>query len=435
MNKMMIIFSSEYSQVVKKKSFLIGIFLTPLFMILITLLPAFLASRDSDGATTFSIIDTDGRGLGQQLAVAMGQYTLEDDSATPAYSLDQLYEFDRAQASSIDTLRQTLDSLVRAKELTRYVVIFPDVEQNDSVLLVAKSINFNASKRFDRSISEILSTLRLESSEIDVDVDTILNITRRVSMMQESPGGKTRDFLATYFGALIFVLIVFTTVISYGQILMRSVIEEKSSRIMEVLISSVSPFQLMMGKVLGLGAANLTQIAAWGAMGAILFLARGTLEIPSQVGDVMFNPVLILFFLLYLLAAYIIYSTLFALIGSICNTDKEAQGFVLPITMSMMLPIIMLMYIVQQPDSTITRVLSFIPFLTPTMMVARLNITAPDSFSFANPMIVEATLGLLLCAIFALGLIWLTARVFRMGILMTGKRPTLPEIMKWVRYK
>ncbi len=159
------------------------------------------------------------------------------------------------------------------------------------------------------------------------------------------------------------------------------------------------------------------------------------MDIPPQVSDILFNPVLMTFFVLFLLTAYVMYSTMFALIGSICNTDKETQGFIFPITMSLMLPIFVLMYIVQHPDSTVTRVMSFIPPLTPTMMIARLNISVPDSFSLANPIVLDATIGVLATMAFSLGLIWLSARVFRMGILMTGKRATLPEIMKWIRYK
>ncbi len=253
MNKLMTIFMAEYAQVVKKKSFIVGIFLTPIFMVLITMLPAFLATRSSDDSASYSIIDADGRGLGQELATAMERYKLEDDSTAVAFTLSQIYELSGSSFSLMDSLRASLDTLIQTKNLTRYIVIFPDAEKNDSVLMVSKAINFNASKRFDRRISEILSTLRLESSEINIDVDTVLDITRRTNMIQKAPGGKTRDFMATYFGALIFVMIVFSSVIGFGQILMRSVIEEKSSRIMEVLISSVSPFQLMMGKVFGLG--------------------------------------------------------------------------------------------------------------------------------------------------------------------------------------
>jgi len=187
--------------------------------------------------------------------------------------------------------------------------------------------------------------------------------------------------------------------------------------------------------VVGLGAANMTQIGIWVLIGIALFSFRGPLDIPPQVADIMFNPVLIVFFVLFLLIAYIMYSTMFALVGSICTTDKETQNFILPITMSLILPVVLLMYIVQEPDSTVTIIMSLIPILTPTMMVARLIISAPETFSFSDPIVLEATLGFIIAALFSLALIWLTARIFRVGILMYGKRATMPEIMKWVRHR
>lgn len=435
MNKFWTIFKSEYAQVVKKKSFIVGIILTPLFMIGITLLPAFFASKDMSTTSPYSIIDLDGRDISDRLAESLTKYKLADDSTQEAYPLKEIYRLSRGASDSLSALQSHLDSLILAKSLTRYVVIYPDAEITDSVLLVAKSMNFRASGRYNRLISDILTEKRLEGSEIDMNVDTVLHITRRVDLIEESPGGKSKDFMTTYFGALIFVFIIFGSVMGFGQILMRSVIEEKNSRVMEVLMSSVTPFQLMMGKVIGLGAANLTQVGIWTLLGLLLFNMRGSMEISGQVAGIIFNPVIIIFFVLFMVIAYIMYSTLFALIGSICSTDKEAQNFIFPITMALMLPIIVMMYIVQQPDSLATTIMSFIPFLTPTMMIARINVIGPQTFSFADPIILEAFLGLFVSALFCVGLIWLTSRIFRMGILMYGKRATLPEIMKWVRYK
>jgi ABC-2 type transport system permease protein len=435
MNKFWTILKAEYSQVVKKKSFIVGIILTPVFLIGITVLPALLADKKISSQERYAIIDTDGRGLGERFAESLNRYKLDDDTTTSAYELTQVYNLTRGASDRLDSMRVALDSALLQKQLKYYVVIFPNVEKNDSALMVSKSLSFKTSARFERRISDILSSLRLENSNINLPVDSILAMTRSIDMLQASPGGKKRDFLTVYFGALIFVMIVFGSVISFGQVLMRSVIEEKNSRVMEVLISSVSPFQLMMGKVIGLGAANLTQIGIWVTIGLALFIFRGAVEIPAEAAAVVFNPILIGYFIVFLILAYIIYATLFAFIGSICNTDKEAQNFIFPIVMSLMLPIFMLMYIVQEPDGTLAVVLSLIPIFTPTMMVARLNIIGPENFSFTDPIIMEATIGVLLSTLFALLMIWVTGRVFRIGILMYGKRPTMPEIIKWVRHR
>lgn len=434
MRKFWTIVKAEFSQVVKKKSFLIGIILTPAFLVLITVLPALLADRGVSQPVRYAIVDIDGQGIGQRLSQAMTRYKLDDDSTTEAYNLSGLYFVPHASSDQVDSLRSALDTAIGAGRLKYYVVIFPDIINNDSALLVSKSINFRTAARFDARISGILSEMRLENSNINLPIDSVMAMTRRIEMQQASPGGKKRDFMTVYFGAFIFIMIIFMSIIGFGQILMRSVIEEKNSRIMEVLVSSVSPFQLMLGKVIGLGAANLTQIAVWVGIGAVLFLYRGALNVPAEIGGIVFNPVLIVFFILFLIIAYVMYSSIFAFIGSICNTDKEAQNFMFPIIMSLMLPVLLLMYIIQEPDSTLSVVLSMIPILTPTMMVARLNIAAPETFNLADPIILEAVIGLIIALAFTVFLVWVTARVFRVGILMYGKRPTLPEIIKWVRY-
>lgn len=435
MNKFWTIFKSEYAQVVKKKSFLIGLILTPAFMIVVTIVPTLLANRDIQAPSEYAVVDADGRGVGQKFVESLKKERLTKDSSVEAYTLTRLYDMTGKGKEQIDALRVELDSLIVTKGLTNYVIIFPNAENSDSVMLVSKAINFKTSARFDKSISNILAAMRLKKSSVNLPVDSVLTMTRRIDMIQGSPGGKTRNFMSMYLGGIIFVMILFMSVIGFGGILMRTVIDEKNSRVMEILISSVSPFQLMMGKVLGLGAANLTQVGIWVAMGLMLYSYRGNLHIPAEVGTVLFNPVIIVFFVAFLVLAYIMYATLFALIGSICSTEKETQNFMFPITMSLMLPVFIMMYIIQEPDSLATVILSLIPLFTPTMMVLRLNIMAPEVFRFSDPIILEATIGVVLTALFTVGVIWVTSRVFRMGILMYGKRATLPEIMKWIRYK
>jgi len=434
MGKFWTIVKAEYTQVVKKKSFIVGIILTPAFMILVTVLPALLADRGVSEPVRYAVVDIDGQGIGQRFAQALTRYKLDNDSTTDAYNLTRLYSVSTAEPDQIDSLRSGLDSAIANGTLKYYVVIYPGVVHNDSALLVSKSINFRTAARFDARISGILSEIRLEHSNINLPVDSVMTMTRRVEMLETSPGGKKREFVSVYFGAFIFIMIIFMSVIGFGQILMRSVIEEKNSRIMEVLVSSVSPFQLMLGKVVGLGAANLTQIAIWVGIGVMIFSNRAALSVPAEVADIVFNPILIVFFVIFLIIAYVMYASIFAFIGSICNSDKEAQNFMFPIIISLMLPILLLMYIIQEPDSTLSVVLSMIPILTPTMMIARLNIAAPETFNIADPIILQAVIGVVVALAFTVFLVWVTARVFRIGILMYGKRPTLPEIFKWVRY-
>ncbi len=432
MSKMWVIIKREYAQVVKKKSFIVGIILTPLFMVAITVLPALLASKKSADTQKIAIIDMDNKKVGEKFAEKLKQYTLDND--LPAYEVTDIYNINPGDTAKLTKQRSVLDSLVRAKQIKSYLVINYKAEENDSIVLVAKSFGFRTNSRFEKRLSDILSGIRLNNSEVNLEVDSILALTRRIDLSQQAPGGRERDFLTMYLGGIVFVMIIFMTIITYGQVLMRSIIEEKNSRIIEVMISSVSPFQLMAGKIIGLGLANLTQVGIWIVIGIGIYNFRGDLNISADIAATMFNPVFLSFFLIYMLIGYIMYSTLFALIGSIVNTDKEAQNFIFPITMSLILPVMVAMYIIQEPDSVITVTLSMIPIFTPTMMILRMNFIGVDAFSFANPIILEATIGVIITSLTTLLIIWLTSKIFRIGILMYGKRPTLPEIIKWMRY-
>jgi len=433
MSKLWVIIKREYAQVVKKKSFLIGIILTPAFMAMVIILPAMLATKKPDTVENIAIIDTDGQGIGERFAEGIKAYKLDDSS--PAYNVTEILNLNPDDSVAADRARKRLDSLILAKSLKSYLIIDNGIESNDSCFMVAKSFGLQTSRRFDKVISRILSEMRLEKSEINLGTDSVMTLTRRIVFEQQAPGGKERDFLTTYFAGLIFIMIIFVTVVTYGQVLMRSVIEEKNSRIVEVMVSSVSPFQLMGGKIIGLGLASLTQVGIWVALGAIIYVFKGNINIAPAISDTVFNPVFIIYFICFMLLGYLMYSTIFALIGAIVNNEKEAQNFIFPVTMLNILPILMGSYIIQEPESTLVTVLSLIPFLTPTMMILRLNIMGPETFSFVNPIIFEATLGVILTFLATLGIIWVTGRIFRVGILMYGKRPTLPEILRWITYK
>ncbi len=432
MRKMWIVIKREYAQVVKKKSFLIGIFLTPAIMALMMVVPALLAMKKPAGTEKVAIIDLDGQQLGERFAEAIKKYKLDDSS--PAYQVTGIYNASPDDSLQLFSLKRDLDSLIQSKDLRCYMIIGQSAESRDSIILVAKSFSFRTSNRFERVISDILSGLRLEKSNINLDVDSVLHLTRKVALIEQSPGGKERDFMTIYIGGLVFVMLIFMTAIGYGQVLMRSVIEEKNSRIMEVLVSSVSAFQLMAGKIVGLGMASLTQVAVWIVIGVGIYSFRSDLNIRGDIAGMVFNPVFILFFIIFMILGYIMYSTLFALIGSICNSDKEAQNYIFPITMALLLPVFLAMYVIQEPDSPVVITLSLIPFFTPTMMIMRLNILSGDAFSLSNPIVIEAILGVLITLLTTIAVIWVTAKVFRVGILMYGKRPTFPELVKWIRY-
>ncbi len=435
MHKFWIILKREYVQVVKKKSFILGIVLTPALMIGFSVLPAMLAAKKSSKTEHLAVIDQSEYHIGTSFSNELAEYKL--DNGMPYYQVDSIFNLPEQDTAQYQAIYDSLAQLINENVLKYFLVVKPDAPMSDTgIYLVTNSDNFRSLSRFENKLSNILSSIRLNESNVNLSVDSVLSLTRRVNLKTKDAKGDSIPFEIKYFSSIIFIGIIFGMVVGYGQLVMRSVIEEKNSRIIEVLISSVSPFQLMFGKIIGLAGANFTQMAVWVIIGAGLYSMKGSFNIDSSIDRIIFNPVIVIFFVLYMISGYLLYSTIFALVGSIVNTEKEAQGFVMPITMMMILPFILGIYVIQEPNSTTSVILSMIPLLTPTMMMMRVIFIAPTltEYSLFSGIVGEALLGLLFVCLAVVVMVWITSKIFRIGILMYGKRPTLPEILKWIRY-
>jgi len=436
MSKLLVVFKREYTQVVKRKAFIVGIFLTPALMAAFTIIPALLFQSKSNKSVSLAIIDQSGMEIGNKFEASLKKYKIEN-SDKPYYIVKNIFTLDTNETKRFQHINDSLSQLIVNKKLKYYLVIKPEAYFIDTnIYLVTNAENFVTLNRFEKNLSNILSTIRLEMSHVNLNVDSILTLTKKLDLKTKDAKGNMIPFTVKYFSAYVFVGIMFGIIFGYGQLVMRSVIEEKNSRVMEVLVSSVSPFQLMLGKITGLGAATLTQIFIWFVIGMGIYFMKSTFDFNPAVDRIIFNPVIIIFFILFLVSGYILYSTIFALIGSVVNSEKEAQNFIFPITILMILPFMIGAYIVQEPNSTISVTLSMIPFLTPTIMMMRVIFIAPTltSYSLFSGIIGEAMIGFFLIVLSIVIMIWLTSKIFRVGILMYGKRPTLPEIIKWIKY-
>ncbi len=443
MSKFWVIFKREYAQVVKKKSFIFGILLTPALMAVFTILPSWLATQKATESIKLAVIDLSQSGAGQKFSSSLAEYELEKDgkkTGVPYYLITNVFTLPGSSDSRYQVVYDSLAELVTSKELSYFLVIKPGYIENpkDSLFLVTNATEFITQSRFENKMSNIISTDRLQASSINLPVDSVLKLTRGIDLTTRDTRGESVPFFVKYIAAIVFVMLIYIMILTYGQTVMRSVIEEKTSRIMEVLVSSVSPFQLMLGKILGLGAAAFTTVAIWILLGGVAFAVSGAMALKLDPGTVkvLLNPMVVIFFALFLTVGYILYSTLFALVGSIVNSDKEAQNFIFPIVMCLILPMILGMSVIQDPNSTLARTLSLIPFFAPTMMMMRIVFVAPTvtSYSFFSGILAESTLSFLLVTLTTVGMVWLSARIFRVGILMYGKRPTLPELVKWIKY-
>jgi ABC-2 type transport system permease protein len=219
-------------------------------------------------------------------------------------------------------------------------------------------------------------------------------------------------------------MILYFAILFHSASLMHSIIEDKTSRVIEVLLSSVTPAQLMGGKILGVGAVGLTQTLVW-VLSAAGASAYGFRALATDAPFPTFSPVFLVFFFIYFVLGFFLFATLYVGAGSLCNSAQEAQSLVFPITLMLVIPMMTMSAVIRQPDSGLAVALSLIPFFSPITMFIRINLLMPPLYQIA--------LSILLLVLTLLLLIRLIARVFRVGILMYGKRPTLPEIARWMR--
>ena len=218
-------------------------------------------------------------------------------------------------------------------------------------------------------------------------------------------------------------MILYMTILLWGIAVQRSIIEEKNNRVIEVLLSSLRATDLLGGKILGVGSVGLTQYAIWAIFAVGLSMYGMNMGAFSQLS--VFSATTLIFFIVYYLLGFLFYSTLFASIGSVCNTDQEAQQLQTPVVMCLVFTIIIPMAVIQNPDGTFATIVSMIPFFAPIVMFMRINILTPPAWQIA------LSIAILILSIFIAGKI--AAKIFRVGILMYGKRPSLPEMIRWLK--
>ncbi len=260
-----------------------------------------------------------------------------------------------------------------------------------------------------------------------LDPAQIKNLTRPVTVRTAKlfkGEEKARGFDQEFISAMIFLIILYTTILIYGSSIMRGVIEEKSSRIIEILLSSTTPFQLMMGKLFGLSMVSLAQYLVWTILGGSIFLITVS-TLPAVTEFVTIPPSVLFYFVLYFIIGFFTFSTLYAATGAICSDMHDAQVLSTPVTLLIVLPFMIGMMVIRDPGSDIAQILSFLPFFAPLIMFLRILLISP---SFG-----EVLLSLLINIVTIIFLIHFAARIFRIGILMYGKRPTIPEILRWAR--
>lgn len=434
MHKIRLIIQREYVTRVKKRSFLLTTFLVPLFFIGMYIGVIFLTKKSFDD--THAIV-----------------YVF-DQEGTIAQNLENTKNLTYTYSNR--ALQHQIDSLKGSEKNTNILVIPDDFFEARKVeFLSSGKPNVVTQKEVESQLGEILRDHAYQ--KLGVNTDSIKNINSSVSInaKEVTMDGETRDSNTEIaMGiALALSILVYISLFLYGSQVMRGIIEEKSSRIIEVIISSVKPFQLMMGKIIGIGMVGLTQFVLWIFLSLILAgvastflvskedlmsqmtqnesLSQATssssqLELYSALQSINF-PELIICFFVFFIGGYLIYSALFAAVGSAVDSETEASQFTMPITMPLLLTYALSFgVLINDPHGSISTWLSFIPFTSPIAMLVRVPFGVPTW-----QLIVSA---LLLIGGFVLTT-WFAARIYRVGILMYGKKASYKELLKWFRYK
>lgn len=440
MNKILLIVKREYLSRVKKKSFLLVTFLVPLFLIGIYALTIYLTAKsfESNDATVYMI----------------------DQSGLFANKVANTERITFVEAA--DNIAAEKERVLTEAGKTFLLVIPADVSASSQVELFAKeTASFGVQDEITDQLEEVLRDKAY--AEAGIDRAAVESISPKVHLSAKEiteEGEKDSSAGAAMGIAMSLSILVYICLFLYGSQVMRGIIEEKNSRIVEVIISSVKPFQLMMGKILGIGLVGLTQFILWivlstalmgvagaGIMGdkgmkaqvenqqlaagsgatAMVSPEMGMVDtVTQELGKVDFQTIIITF-LLYFFGGYLLYSALFAAVGSAVDSETETQQFMLPITIPLLFTYILSFgVLINDPHGPLAFWLSMIPFTSPIAMLVRVPFGVPVweiALSFA-----------LLVGGFILTT-WVAGRIYRVGILMYGKKPSYKELVKWFRYK
>ena len=421
MSKIWTLIKREYKETVFKKSFIFMTLLTPLLMIAMGVVPSLLMNLENEVQVKFNVMDQSGFVYPKMTALLSD--TLKNGE--PKYVFNNILNLE----SDLGHILEEQKMLIQKEKIDGLILIPADAVEKGKIELYAKNVaDYSQNRTLRQTIGKIVIDHRIVDSGLDPELVAKLSTPLEMTTIKITKEGKEakRGFIDEYFSTFIFILILYMTLIVHGSTIMRSIIQEKSSRIIEVLLGSANPFQLMAGKIIGHGSVGLTQYVIWSVFGILMLLYGGNV-MPMSEKYFSFSPSIFIYFIIFYLLGYLFYSALFSAIGSITNSDQEAQQLIFPVIMFLVVPLMMLGFMVKSPNSSIITIMSLIPFFSPIMMFGRINISNPPFIEIAGSVII-----LILSTTLV---IWIVSKIFRVGILMYGKRPTFPEIIKWFSYK
>ncbi|MFL6210602.1 MAG: ABC transporter permease [Pyrinomonadaceae bacterium] len=453
MTRLLAIIRREYVQRVRTRFFLLATVLGPLVMLGFTVVPALIFQINAGGATRVAIVDETGRMYervrGALLRGADDEEAGADTSAKAANANDSIaehapdsrgkvgqppIEFDyiveqvALSGRTPEAVKNELNERVRRNELDAYVVLPRDVLETGRAEYYARNLSDEFTVgQIKRRLGQAISEQRL--LDRGVNLAFVHDSARAISLTTHKAGAagastEGRGSFGLAFGIGFFIYI---TTLLYGQVILGAVVEEKATRLTELLFSSVRPNTLMLGKLLGVSLVALTQFTIWAVAFLALTLygagalAAGNVHLPAVA------PSLVVYAILFFLMGYFLYATIYLLVGAMVTTTQEGGQLSMPIVFMLAASLWLAVPVIRSPNSTFAKVVSMIPFSAPITMMARIVAEPPPAWQIALALLIGfGTVALL---------IWLAARVYRIGMLMYGKRASIPEMLRWARMK
>jgi len=429
MSKIGIIISREYKERVRKKSFIITTLLMPLFMLALYLAPTLIMSKGS---------------------IDLQQVIVVDDSPNKIVS-SQLESNDIIEFTILEDITKQEASAQYADKSSAYGVLYLGSnileDSNDLQFFVNESASMLIEENIMGQLERIISGEKMRSYNIDgieeIIASTDVSINNLNTVKNDGSGDedqmKSTSSIFSYLLALFLGLILYMIIILYGQMVMTTVIEEKSSRVLDVIVTTCKPFDIMMGKILGIAAVAATQIAIWG----VLIIAGSQFLIPAiasidpsseagsainsllaQITDFGFIIKLMVAMLVYVIGGFLLYASLFAAAGSAVDNAQDGQQFSTIILLPIMFSLIIMMQVFNNPNAEILKWCSMIPFTSPIVMMARIPYGVENW---------ELLLSFAILIVSFIATTWIAARIYRIGILTHGKKPSWKDLGQWIR--
>ncbi|MGD2152611.1 MAG: ABC transporter permease [Gemmatimonadales bacterium] len=416
MSKLIAVIRREYLARVRTRWFIAITILAPVLMIGAMAIPVALMVREGDRVLTISVIDESGR-LTHEL--------LETD----AFQEGRL-RYMPPPAGEPETAIATLRQQVLDQRLSGFLYVPADVLEGGTIEYWGRDVGLTL-VRATLEPAATTAVRRLQARTLGLEPAAAAQLSREIEVAayRVTEEGAAREEGQSAIVAHVLALMIYMVVLLYGAMMLRAAVAEKASKTVEIILSSVRPWQLMLGKTLGVGAVGLTQIGIWLAVAGLLLVYAASAQAFADVEFLQNLPLgldTLLLFVGLFLTGYFLYGGMYASVGAIASSEQEASHLQFPVTLLVIIPLLIIPIVLESPASQSSAVLSWIPFFTPVLFIARYTLGVVELWEI--PLIFTLQIAAILCVA------WVGGRIYRVGLLMTGKRPTLPELARWIRH-